>query len=307
MTTWGLSPIRGLIIPFFHPPLSEVWLLPKDTTDTISTATWDLPITKAILGYVSTVFSPKLTPKHNCNPRRPDRFSPPLVAKTNPCLCPLLTTWSSIPTAAIQLSCPKLPQHCSIPDILCLAAKSLLSLFFILAVGKTPWPLLSYGHLCLQPSPASLLPSALQRVSTSSWSPLDLTPFPPYCLLLSFPMPLDCSPRFTSKLRVWIPVWNFKTTSTGLWDAQPGLSHTHFHMFPHDRSRIKPKALSGIRPTNTLSKRGTAVSHTLHIALEFFKVIKELHTDLPQHDSPLRLAGQDYLCGTRRAKIWTSK
>lgn len=271
--------------------------------DTFSTATRGLPITKATLRYVSTVFSPRLTPKHNCNPRRPDRFSPPLLAKTNPCLCPLLTTWSSIPTAAIQLSHAKLPQHCSIPDILCLAAQSLLSLFFILAVGKTPRPLLSYGHLCLQPSLTSLLPSALQRLYLL---------FEPPLTLLRSPLTAHRSPSLHGQTAAHILSVNGQSRS--LCEISRHLPQVYemlsqdwatlnFHMFPYDRSRPKSNALSGIKPTNILSKRGTAVSHTLHLTLWFFKVIKELSTDLPQHNSPLRLAGWDYLCGTRRAKI----
>lgn len=171
------------------------------------------PVTRATLRYVFTVSSFRLTANHDCSPHRcPDMLSPPLLASANPSLCPLPTIWSSLPTAAIQLSHPKLPQHYSIPDLLCFVDQCILCLFFILTVGKTPLLHTVMPLSSLHPHRCSHWPFS---VSTSSLSPRWPYFIPP--LLPTTPL-LRCwtaDPRFIFKWRVLVSVWNFKTPSTG--------------------------------------------------------------------------------------------
>lgn len=182
-------------------------------------------------------------------------LSPPLFASANPTLCPLPTIWFSLPAAAIQLSHPKLPQHYSIPDLLCLVAQCLLRLFFILAVGKTPLPLRDtvMSLSSLHPHHCSHRPFSLSL--PLPWVPLNLTPFLPLTAhqspslhrwLQTYVLPVNGASRSQSETSRHLPQVSEMVSQD--WATMD------LHVFayaPYETSRPKPKALSRIKPTNT--------------------------------------------------------
>ena len=154
----GYPQSRHHVIPFLHPPLREVWLLPKDSMDTISTTTWGLPNNNSntkiclycLLSQINSkpqLLSQQMSWLHRCLP------APTLVSALYPpsdTSSSLLLASSHTQASSILLS-PRPPLPCS-P----------MPLMFVLHPGcwQNPTTITSYSHVSLQPSSTSLLPSA---------------------------------------------------------------------------------------------------------------------------------------------------